>query len=44
MYFLLFIMFVGYEITGLRVDGNETFSVDVYDANGHTYVKLTMMC
>ena len=40
MHFLFFIMFVGCEITRLRVDGNETFSADVYDANGHYICKI----
>ena len=40
MYFSLFIMFVGCEITGLRVNGNETFSADVYDANDHYICKI----
>ena len=33
-------MFVGCEITRLRVDGNEAYSVDIYDANGHYICKL----
>ena len=38
--FLVLIMFVGCEITRLRVDGNETYLFDVYDANGHYICKI----
>ena len=38
--FFVLMMFVGCEITRLRVDGNETFSADVYDANGHYICKI----
>ena len=38
--FLVLIMFAGCEITRLRVDENETFSVDVYGANGHYICKM----
>ena len=33
-------MFVACENTRLRVDGNETFSLDIYDANGHYICKI----